>query len=478
MKTITTILALLLFVRIQAQTYFKGEDVTDYVTNLEQQVSVIPGLNSTITNLNALNADLTSRVNSLIQANEFQANQITDLKQQLANCVEPEPPIVVKTTLEGFGVNRGAYAGSSTPTILYVNNLSGLSVKTSETSGSLRWCLEQTFPRIILVRKSGTITLATHIQVRNPYVSFFGQTGKLLVKGEGIDIRTHDVIIQHLIVRPGNKNTTAAAGGIDGIEIRRAAYNVVVDHCSVAWAIDENMSLWADEPIRNITISNCIIGEGLNKSIHPEGAHSKGLMVGTDCQNISLIKNYITCNGDRNPLMQGKTSTEVITNLIYNGGNQIMLNDFATLPTQVSIINNVYLRGPNETSSEPIKILGINNSSKVYAVGNTETANDWSNIDDRYNKESYIKVSVPPISSGAKILPRNEVKNYVFENVGAWYWDRDAVDKRLISEYGTGIWKDVPPDDINYPEINLTYSIPKNPHTIINGFTNLENWLK
>jgi hypothetical protein len=309
-------------------------------------------------------------------------------------------------------------------------------------------------------------------------VSFFGQTGKLLIKGEGIDIRTHDVILQHLIVRPGNKNTTASAGGIDGIEIRRAAYNVVVDLCSVDWTIDENMSLWADEPLRNITISNCIIAEGLNKSIHPEGAHSKGLMVGTDCQNISIIKNYITCNADRSPLMQGKTSTEVINNLIYNGGNQIMLNDFATLPMQVSIINNVYLRGPNETSHEPIKILGINNSSKVYAVGNTDLTNDWTSIDDRNNKESYIKVTTSPISSGVKILPRSEVQTYIFENVGAWYWDRDNVDKRLINEYGKGVWKDTPPDDINYPEINLTYVIPNNPHTIINGRSNLENWLK
>jgi len=380
---------------------------------------------------------------------------------------------------EGFGSKtKGAYSGSTNPTILYVNSLNELSEQTSSNSGSLRWCLEQTYPRIILVKKSGTIILTSHIQVRDPYISFFGQTGKLLVKGEGIDIRTHDVILQHIIVRPGDDNTTTAAGGIDGIEIRRGAYNVIIDHCSVAWAIDENVSLWADTPIKKVTISNCIIGEGLNNSIHPEGAHSKGLLIGTDCDSVSVIKNYFINNADRNPLMQGKTNTEVINNLIYNGGNQIMLNDYATFPLQTSIINNVYLRGVNETSSESVKILNINNLSKVYLSGNTSSVNDWELIDDRYLKESYIRVNVAPINSGVIPINKELVKNYVLENVGAWYWDRDVVDKRLINDFGTSAtWKDVPPDDITYPEINLNYILPDNPHLKINGVTNLEKYI-
>ena len=58
----------------------------------------------------------------------------------------------------GFGTDsRGAYAGSSTPSVLYVNTLDGGNFSTSDTSGTLKWCLSRDYPRIILFMVGGII---------------------------------------------------------------------------------------------------------------------------------------------------------------------------------------------------------------------------------------------------------------------------------------------------------------------------------
>ena len=51
-------------------------------------------------------------------------------------------------------------------------------------------------------------------------------------------------------------------------------HHVVIDHSSISWAVDENMSPYAYA--HDVTFSWNIVAEALPNSTHTEGEHSKG----------------------------------------------------------------------------------------------------------------------------------------------------------------------------------------------------------
>ena len=64
-----------------------------------------------------------------------------------------------------------------------------------------------------------------------------------------------------------------APGNRDALQLNGpGVYNVVIDHVSASWAIDEVFSTWY--PVRNVTVSHCLFSEGLAYSRHPKGPHS------------------------------------------------------------------------------------------------------------------------------------------------------------------------------------------------------------
>ena len=98
--------------------------------------------------------------------------------------------------------------------------------------GSLREALSREQPRTVVFRVGGTIELARPLTVTAPFLTLAGQTAPgdgVCLKGAGLEIATHDVIIRHLRVRPG----APAAAGLPGEAIRiRGGRRVVLDHLS------------------------------------------------------------------------------------------------------------------------------------------------------------------------------------------------------------------------------------------------------
>ena len=199
----------------------------------------------------------------------------------------------------GFGVHTPAGRGGK---VIRVTNLN------SEGSGSFRAALEQEGARIVVFEVGGVINLAKNdLLVIEPFLTVAGQTapspGITLIRG-GLGIESHDVLIQHLRVRPGDAGEPKKSGWEpDGITATGAsAYNIVIDHCSISWAVDENLS--ASGPrleghaatSHNITFSHCIIAEGLNDSSHAKGPHSKGSLIHEHCTNIAVIGNLYAHN--------------------------------------------------------------------------------------------------------------------------------------------------------------------------------------
>src|SRR5690242_11097826 len=145
--------------------------------------------------------------------------------------------------------------------------------------GSFLEALETKGPRIIVFEVGGVIDMhGEEIEIDEPYLTVAGQTapapGITLIRA-GINIRAHDVIIQHIRVRTGTAGMGRRIGWEPDAMGTIGAYNVIVDHCSLTWAIDENLSAsgkrftgatpveWRLHTSHAITFSNNILAEGL-----------------------------------------------------------------------------------------------------------------------------------------------------------------------------------------------------------------------
>ena len=155
---------------------------------------------------------------------------------------------------EGFGAKSVGGRGGK---VIEVTNLN------DSGSGSLRAAIAASGPRTVVFRVGGTIELKSRIQVENPYLTIAGQTapgGGITLKNgsnekDTLYILTHDVVVRYLRVRPG------PGGDADGVGVGTNASNVVLDHCSVSWAVDENLGV--SSTAKNVSIQWSIIAEGL-----------------------------------------------------------------------------------------------------------------------------------------------------------------------------------------------------------------------
>ncbi len=410
---------------------------------------------------------------------------------------------------EGFGAEtRAAYGGSGNPMICIVNTLTdnsnqlingirnGIPVKT----GSLRSCLTYDSGnngKIILFEVSGIIDLTQNgwIKVKFPYLIVAGQSAPqpgIIIKGAPIRIFTHDVLIQHIRTRIGDDPNGPNPEYRDAFYVGYDSYNVVIDHCSFSWAIDGNIDITSgDKPISNITVSSCIISEGLVNSLHPEGNHSTGMAISKSVENVSLIRNLFAHNQRRNPICNYTlTNLLMVNNIIYNWSG-VALNIFDKYgpsdgQLEGSVVGNLFIPGKNTSSGDwAIRIyegrckLHVDDNQGPHKNGNDE----WSIVKDTSGFQNY--VATPPVwVSGLSVLESNEVKEFVLNNVGARPADRDAVDERIIEETSniTGQMIDSQNEVGGWPVLvhkTHTLMVPKNPNSDNDkdGYTNLEEWL-
>lgn len=168
---------------------------------------------------------------------------------------------------EGFGSQTVGGRGGR---VMIVRNLADAG------PGSLRSAVQAKGPRTIVFAVSGVIELKSPIAVREPFVTIAGQTAPgdgICLRQFGLTVDTHDVVIRFIRSRPGN----LAGKQVDAIAVGGSSYNVVVDHCSATWCVDECLS--ASGAIRDVTVQWCLIGESLNKSVHEKGEHGYGSLV-------------------------------------------------------------------------------------------------------------------------------------------------------------------------------------------------------
>lgn len=316
-------------------------------------------------------------------------------------------------------------------------------------------------PRIVVFEVGGIIDLdKRELKITEPYLTIAGQTapspGITLIK-TGIDVVTHDVILQHLRIRVGAAGAQKGHWEPDAFSTINA-YNVIVDHCSLTWAIDENLSAsgprfqgktpdeWRRNVSHDITFSNNLVAEGLAHATHSKGEHSKGSLIHDNVNNILIVGNLYAHNYERNPLFKGGVRGMVINNLIYDPGQRavhynLIPEEWADHPYQngqLTLIGNVLRGGPSTRPGLPLFMLGGSGDIEIYEEDNI--AVDWVGNPlpktGRYTTSNarILPMAKPALPEGVKPMSAVEVQDAVIRNVGARPWDRDKVDARIVAD--------------------------------------------
>ncbi len=344
--------------------------------------------------------------------------------------------------------------------------------------------------RIIVFDVSGTIELTGTLKINKSNLTILGQTAP----GDGITITGGDivlgdnvknVIIRYLKVRPSDKN----GGEPDGIGGRFNS-NIIFDHCSVSWGVDELLTLYAgssEEGVQgsNLTIQNTIGSESLRMSNHVKGAHGYGAILGGT--NSSYLYNLLAHHDSRSPRMDRELQkTEFSDNVIYNwgqtnsayGAEPYSYSSKTRNPSYLNWIGNYYKYGPSTRESLRYRVFDIakpekegDEMSKFYfydnyvnGVGiitdykNNAYVNNYARAELLTEKLDMGDYSFNPVSS-------LEAYDYVLNNVGATLPKRDAIDARIINDVKNGSGRVINSADevggfIPVKEEHRTFEIP------------------
>lgn len=357
-----------------------------------------------------------------------------------------------------------------------------------DVPGSLRAAIQEKGPKTIIFEVGGVIRLNSLLRITDPFITIAGQTAPspgILLRGS-ISIETHDVLVQHLNIRPGEDGVYTDALTI-GLENSRPT-NVVVDHCTLAWSTDENLEVVDGDENLKVSFLDCIIAEALP----PKGKFEEGfgaLMYGLG--SVDIQRCFFANNGQMTPLSSINRFL-FINNLCYNRVQRFtQLASDSPQPSENVIIGNVFQDGPRyfdprEDRAVHIDNIGLNTGSTLYIRDNI-----WNQIlfvDQRDlitgPTEAFWKDLPPTWFRNFNPMPSEEVVCHVFNHAGSRPAERLEIDQlffeqfsqrkgeAIVSIQNTGGWPRIPPV---YREL----TIPARPYADddYDGYTNLEEWL-
>jgi hypothetical protein len=336
-------------------------------------------------------------------------------------------PLKVFPGAQGYGVTTPAGRGGE---IIHVTNLN------DSGTGSFRAAVEASGPRIVVFDISGTIELQSDITISEPYITIAGQTAPapgIQLRNQTVKIKTHDVLMQHMALRPGDTFVDGDGGSVHALVVYSSAYNCVFDHLSLYWGIDECVGVYGD----NLTFSNNIIAEGLDDSYHPEGPHSCGMLVMGGADNVAVVRNLFAHHNHRSPWVKEDTTVYHANNYAYDSRGTFFnfTTDREPYTGQLISIGNVYGKGPDTDIYQGLSVSSNFISAKVYE---TDSLGDGDspygvlskvvNIDSEYRVDSY-----PFTPPNYTLLASSLVKGHLIANAGARPAMRDSADARVIS---------------------------------------------
>ncbi|HMP83301.1 MAG TPA: polysaccharide lyase [Verrucomicrobiota bacterium] len=306
--------------------------------------------------------------------------QIGIAQEQRPAVIPPEPaqmPPLPPRLPDGIPAFPGAWGGGMFTTggrggkVIAVTNLA------DSGPGSLRAAVETVGPRIVVFRVSGIIHLKSAININHPDITIAGQSAPgdgICLADDSVNINTRNVIIRHLRVRRGQPQGGQGSDNIGG----NPEGQIIVDHCSTSWGMDENLSLYrymkptpggpaVKLPTKNVTVQWCISSEALNAKNHAFGGTWGG-------EDSTFHHNLFACNTARNPSIGMSGEFDYRNNVIFNWRHRTM--DGGDETSMINVINNYYKAGP-ATNPDMLATIARIEQRNQYSPGRAWEAGNW-----------------------------------------------------------------------------------------------------
>ena len=330
--------------------------------------------------------------------------------------------------------------------------------------GSFREACEAGGPRIVEFNVAGIIHLKDRIRIRAPYITIVGSTAPgdgVCIAGNTVELETHDVVIRYMRFRRGAMWVGDRNDSLGG----NPTGNIMLDHISGSWGLDENMSMYRHMyqppeggkelklPTVNITMQNCIFSEGLNTYHHAFGSTIGGL-------NSTFHHNLWACNTGRNPSVGMIGDFTFINNVLFNWVHRTV--DGGDHRSYFTIENNYFKPGPATPKDKEISWRLLKPESErsktvkdhfgiAYVHGNVVegnakvTTDNWDggvqpDVKEEAMKDALAKIrtDVPFPHAPLPKQPAEKAFRYVLANAGCILPVRDAVDQRVVQMVRAG----------------------------------------
>jgi len=324
--------------------------------------------------------------------------------------------------------------------------------------GSFRAACEAAGPRIVIFNVAGIIRLTDRIRVRAPYITIAGNTAPgdgVCIAGNTVELETHDIVIRHMRFRRGAMDAADRNDAFGGNPVG----NLMIDHVSASWGLDENMSMYRHMyrppgggpelklPTVNVTIQHSIFSEALNTYHHAFGSTIGGL-------NSTFHRNLWANNTGRNPSVGMYGDFTFVNNVLFNYRHRTI--DGGDQRSFFNIINNYLKPGPG-TPDSPVRFrllkpeserskTVIDNFGRAHVSGNVVEGNPSVSRDNwdggvqpevrtlnRADVLAKIKAETPFAHAPLTITTAEAAFSYVLAHAGATLPVRDAVDQRVTA---------------------------------------------
>ncbi len=279
---------------------------------------------------------------------------------------QPGPLLPAFPGAEGFGAFAVGGRGGD---VYHVTNLNDSGPE------SLRNGIQTaTGPRTIVFDVSGTIELQSLLRVDKPFLTLAGQTAP----GDGISVanwttsirNTHDVIVRYMRFRPGDIKCPKIQD--DSLNVFRAT-DVIIDHVSGSWSIDETLSVTEAD---RVTVQWSLITESLNNSCHQKGPHGYGSLIAYGNGGVTYHHNLYAHHVSRMPRPGSEIRFDFVNNVLYNWGSKAGYTGANPDSPRINYIGNYAIAGPSTPASRLMNVFqGGGTDTQIYQTGNSIDGN-------------------------------------------------------------------------------------------------------
>lgn len=322
------------------------------------------------------------------------------------------------------------------------------------SEGTLRWAVNQKYPRIVVFAVSGTIELQQQLKISSGNLTLAGQSAPaegITIRNFGVDVNADNIIIRYLRFRMGDtKNAQSDALGGKGYR------GIIIDHCSMSWSTDECASFYAN---RDFTMQWCILSESLTQSVHAKGMHGYGAIWGG--RNATFHHNLLAHHSSRNPRLDHpiiygedlrlthRGTVEVVNNVVYNWGFKPC---YGGEKGWWNFMGNYYKPGAATTTKQGRFLEASINEDTGHGIGRyylrgnrvegvTEVLTDnWRGVvvkGDFTRADAEQRQRFAMSGGDFKVEPADKALRAVLAEAGASLY-RDAIDQRIVEEVRRG----------------------------------------